>query len=414
MKMTKLRFTKFLLGAMVLFGLPAKAEETVDYQKRADRRGWGWKEEMANPFSCIFQSGRKYDIQILVPKGRDALTIAVLLDGREVHAWEGHWRSVFRILDDRLYYARFHPSSSGGSIVAVDLSTGKELWTSELKALGSPPHFYYSNILNLDCNQDVVTVYGNETFGGYYEVKRADTGETVGHKVFENTETDTVLRSVREAVKQFFAACENGDLERVKQLVSAGMDVRQTYPDVFYNHRRRGALHYAAKAGHAELIQYLLDSGCDPNARDKEGVSPLHLAMGEEKAVEVLLAGKADPDAKDDSGRTPLHYAARDNRSGAAQALLQHGAKVDMAYNLGFTPLHAAAESGATEVVEVLLKAGAQPLAKDTHGQTPLSWAQARKHTEIIQKLEEAVEQSPVRAPDGLTISAQGAEVEAK
>ena len=51
--------------------------------------------------------------------------------------------SVFRILDDRLYYAKFHPSSTGGSIVAVDLTTGKELWTSELIALGNIEHSAY-------------------------------------------------------------------------------------------------------------------------------------------------------------------------------------------------------------------------------------------------------------------------------
>jgi len=69
---------------------------------------------------------------------------------------------VFRIQGDRLYYAEFHYSGSGGNIVAVDLSKGNELWRSPLKALGEISHSSYLNRMTIDANDDVVSIYGNE------------------------------------------------------------------------------------------------------------------------------------------------------------------------------------------------------------------------------------------------------------
>lgn len=168
----------------------------VDYQATAEGAGWGWRSERANPLGCISQCGGKYDIELVNPKDdRSSLIITVLLGERKVYSWKGHVASVFRILDDRLYYAKFHPSSSGGTIVAVDLTSGDELWTSRLKALGAISHSAYRVLLNLDCNREVLTVWGNESMGRYIELKRVDTGETVGHRIFQKELSNKAIDS---------------------------------------------------------------------------------------------------------------------------------------------------------------------------------------------------------------------------
>ena len=169
-------------------GKPVSSTSKLDYQKTVDGARWGWSEKMSNPLGCITQCGRKYDIHLLSMKDdRYGLIITVLLDDQKVYTWQGHRHSVFRILYDRLYYAKFHPSSSGGSIVAVDLNTGKELWSSRLKGLGSISHSAYMNLMTLNANTEVVTVYGNESMGRYIEIKDTLTGETVGHRVFQTS-----------------------------------------------------------------------------------------------------------------------------------------------------------------------------------------------------------------------------------
>lgn len=56
----------------------------------------------------------------------------------------------------------------------------------------------------------------------------------------------------------------------------------------------------------------LLAAGARVNARDKDGWTPLHMAVQSSKApavVEALLAAGADPAAEDKEGKTPWHYA---------------------------------------------------------------------------------------------------------
>ena len=160
--------------------------QRIDYQKIADGARWGWSAEEATPFYCTSQAGSTFDIHLINDHGkRHVWTIRILKENRKVYEWAGHRLSVFRILDDRLYYARYHPSSTGGVIVAVDLGTGRELWESRLQALGGISHSAYFNSMTLDANHDVVSVYGNEAMGRYFEIKDARTGKTVAHRLFK-------------------------------------------------------------------------------------------------------------------------------------------------------------------------------------------------------------------------------------
>jgi outer membrane protein assembly factor BamB len=108
------------------------------------------------------------------------------MDGeRELYRWLGDTRTVFRIVGKRLYYASYHRSAGGGNVVAADLATGKQIWRVPLKGVPAVSHSFYSNSLNLDANEEVVWVYGNEGAGRYLEFKDVTTGETIGQRIFE-------------------------------------------------------------------------------------------------------------------------------------------------------------------------------------------------------------------------------------
>ena len=157
----------------------------IDYQKAADSALWGWKDEKASPFEGIRLAGAKYSIvMVSEPSDRDSLTFKIFHGDKEVYTWGGHMNTVFRILRDRLYYARFLRSGSGGRVVAVDLSAGKELWDSPLQGIGLIQHSTYRNQMNLDANFEVVWVWGEESMGRYLEFKDVITGKTVGHRIF--------------------------------------------------------------------------------------------------------------------------------------------------------------------------------------------------------------------------------------
>ncbi len=70
----------------------------------------------------------------------------------------------------------------------------------------------------------------------------------------------------------------------------------------------RTALHYAAKAGRIELMQYLIDHKADINAQTGHGSTPLHLAIAglHKDAVRLLLDADADIKIKNNRDVSPL------------------------------------------------------------------------------------------------------------
>ena len=118
-----------------------------------------------------------------------------------------------------------------------------------------------------------------------------------------------------------------------------------------------------AQISTASACQRLCDLDFWKNA-DREGVI-------------AELDGGASINAKDDEGLTPLHYAAHSGADSSVVALLlDRGADISATSGRGFTPLHAAASRNPNPaVIELLLNYGADIHARDDNGATPLHYA---------------------------------------
>jgi hypothetical protein len=157
----------------------------IDYQKVADSTQWSWSEDESSPLYSAAAAQSPYSIELIsMPAQRDALVLKCIDGVREKYRWNGHRYSVFQLTGERLCYVEYSMATPGGTVVMVDLASAKELWRSPLRARGRPLHSMYRNRICMSANAEVVSVYGNETAGRYFEIKDAKTGETVGHKEF--------------------------------------------------------------------------------------------------------------------------------------------------------------------------------------------------------------------------------------
>ena len=207
------------------------------------------------------------------------------------------------------------------------------------------------------------------------------------------------------------------------------------YPyDVFYN-----PLFIAVQSNNIPKAKKLLDSGKDPNEKDRYGNTPLIYAAsnGNIEMVKLLLNYKANPNIKGYKSNTPLIHAIQQGHIKVIDLLLQNGAEIiplseaikysqktktiehlfqqgatldvslhEIAQNpsivksllkeganpnekdsKGRTPLHNAAQKNEPQSIAILLAAGADPNTQDNNGETPLYYV---SNPDIVQKLIES------------------------
>lgn len=179
----------------------------------------------------------------------------------------------------------------------------------------------------------------------------------------------------KKRVAEMIEATRTGNIEKIKQLLSEGVDINAAEPE-----SGDTPLLAAIDKSQWAAAEFLLRQRPNLNLEDKNGNTPLYLAVsrGDEALalVNQLLDAGAQVDLGplkgDNVGVTPLHIACATGANECLETLLRRGASVTKQIPSGATPLHTAAIGGDKKTIDLLCKAGGNVTALNADKRTPL------------------------------------------
>lgn len=152
-------------------------------------------------------------------------------------------------------------------------------------------------------------------------------------------------------------AAYNGRLDAMAALILLGADPEKT------DKQGRTALGQAAWRGRSACVRYLMQMGAEPNTSKKSvNYSPLGEAIfygHRDLANEMLGSTKVDVNHHNKNGISPLHIAVMQNETALVEKLIKRGADVNKFCKETVSPLFMAAQKDNLKIMTMLLDAGA-------------------------------------------------------
>ncbi|CAN1159355.1 Protein S-acyltransferase 24 [Linum perenne] len=153
----------------------------------------------------------------------------------------------------------------------------------------------------------------------------------------------------------------------------------------------RNDVYTAAAYGDLEKLQRLVESeGCSVSEPDGLGYYALQWAALNNRTVaaQYIIEHGGDVNVADHTGQTALHWSAVRGAIQVAELLLQEGARVNIADMYGYQTTHVAAQYGQTAFLyHIVSKWNADPDIPDHDGRSPLHWAAYKGFADCIRLL---------------------------
>merc|ERR1712062_297035 len=216
-----------------------------------------------------------------------------------------------------------------------------------------------------------------------------------GERVVEDTnkKLSTIIPEWKNAAQKYGVQASMDDIEKVKdslKKLARGKDKCVQYP-----------VHEVAENGDVKLMEFILKTSFDMNAKDRWGWTALHLAClyGRIETAQLIIQNSKnfviDLNAKDDFGRTAWHLACKYGKTETAQVIIKNSKNFDIDLNAkdehGDTALHKAIYNGETETVQLFIKNSKDCdialNAKNDDGDTALHRACFNSRTETVQMI---------------------------
>jgi ankyrin repeat protein len=332
------------------------------------------RQENLTPLHDAVANGHKSMTELLLANGAD-VNAASSAEGTPLHFASGHgYKSIAEVL-----------LANKANVNAADASGGTPLHAAVEKGFKSVAETLLASGAGVNALKG-----GKFSDAGDYEWRlRGLYGTALHMAVFDGNQAMTELLLAHhaqvnianpfgETPLHLAAAGNNSSLAGLLLAAKADVNARVSKPG---DNLGKTPLCYAVTRERAEMVEFLLKNGADPNVRfgaDQSKVeTPLAASFfvknlnDRDRIALALLEHKADPNAKNGSGYAPLRRVMYYPQPKAlAEMLLTNGTDVEVRDPSGNTPL--CFMSGGREIIELLLDHKANPNAQNDEGNTPL------------------------------------------
>ena len=131
---------------------------------------------------------------IFDPKNKHRMDFKFVRDGGEILTVRGHEHSAFTSSENTLYFAKYQRDSTGCTVMAYDLASGKQLWQTELHQSQPKGHSGYRNFASIRISSEgeargekkgaAIVITGKESYVDYVEVLDRQTGDSLAIKEY--------------------------------------------------------------------------------------------------------------------------------------------------------------------------------------------------------------------------------------
>ncbi|KAJ6247948.1 ankyrin repeat-containing protein [Anaeramoeba flamelloides] len=193
-------------------------------------------------------------------------------------------------------------------------------------------------LLKSNCNQLIVNDLAKSGFCPLHDVILQKDLEILDYFIKE-LKCDINITTI-EGQTVMHIACKSALLQIIENLIENGCDLNVQDTTIKGSY----ALHIAVENGDLGCIRLLLIKGANINSIRKDGKSPLLLAakLGFDNVINILAEHGADINSQDKEGNTALHIALKNGNERTATVLAQNGALLNMINNKGQSALQTA------------------------------------------------------------------------
>lgn len=154
-----------------------------------------------------------------------------------------------------------------------------------------------------------------------------------------------------KALKDFLNYVNKGSIAGVETVLNEGLDIDARLNGI------GSALLISVRHGYTDMVEYLVERGANPNLTDRNGKTPLYLAVADARRqiVRYLLERGADANQQEVDHYTPLHRAVLNNDFICVKELMRYGADEELVDKWGRTAAGIAKEKD-NEKIYVYIK----------------------------------------------------------